>query len=66
MKEQGKCVAFVYGGCRGGLNNFETQKKCKETCACGAGETIEIVLYLRLKLVRKNIRGKREGRRKQE
>ncbi|KAL1477156.1 hypothetical protein MTO96_035967, partial [Rhipicephalus appendiculatus] len=26
------CEKFIYGGCRGNGNNFETLEKCKETC----------------------------------
>ncbi|KAJ8923440.1 hypothetical protein NQ315_001999 [Exocentrus adspersus] len=26
---QQRCVRFIYGGCRGTANNFETQKECE-------------------------------------
>ncbi|XP_064464808.1 papilin-like isoform X16 [Ornithodoros turicata] len=29
---QGKCTQFVYGGCYGNLNNFETLAECQSTC----------------------------------
>lgn len=29
---QGKCVPFVYGGCRGNQNNFFTIEECQTTC----------------------------------
>lgn len=30
--EQGACVRFVYGGCSGNANNFETEEACLESC----------------------------------
>lgn len=30
--ETGKCGQFVYGGCAGNDNNFDTLEKCEETC----------------------------------
>jgi len=27
------CRQFWFGGCNPGVNNFETQEKCKETCS---------------------------------
>ncbi|XP_037577164.1 BPTI/Kunitz domain-containing protein-like [Dermacentor silvarum] len=29
---KGKCEAFVYGGCEGNSNNFETKKMCERRC----------------------------------
>ncbi|MDI1445786.1 BPTI/Kunitz domain-containing protein [Polyangium sp. 6x1] len=29
----GRCVPFIYGGCRGNLNNFESLRDCRQTCA---------------------------------
>uniref|UniRef100_A0A673B5K1 BPTI/Kunitz inhibitor domain-containing protein n=1 Tax=Sphaeramia orbicularis TaxID=375764 RepID=A0A673B5K1_9TELE len=26
------CKVFIYGGCKGNLNNFETMSKCLQTC----------------------------------
>lgn len=34
-KETKKCEMFVYGGCGGNDNRFETQKACQEKCARG-------------------------------
>ena len=28
----GSCVSFVYGGCRGSANRFETQSQCQAAC----------------------------------
>ena len=27
-----RCKQFVYGGCRGNANNYETRDECKEKC----------------------------------
>ncbi|KAK6733508.1 hypothetical protein RB195_017329 [Necator americanus] len=29
---QGRCVSFIYGGCGGNKNNFETLEECENTC----------------------------------
>lgn len=31
-KNTGKCERFIYGGCRGNKNNFQTRKECKKQC----------------------------------
>ncbi|ESP03042.1 hypothetical protein LOTGIDRAFT_110579, partial [Lottia gigantea] len=33
--DQGKqtCVEYIYGGCRGNSNNFETKAECMRTCS---------------------------------
>ncbi|KAH7941211.1 hypothetical protein HPB49_011097 [Dermacentor silvarum] len=32
----GQCELFVYGGCQGNDNKYDTQKECEETCASAA------------------------------
>ncbi|VDL63073.1 unnamed protein product [Hymenolepis diminuta] len=32
-KKSGKCVEFVYGGCGGNLNRFDSKEECESTCA---------------------------------
>jgi len=31
--ESNNCESFVYGGCQGNLNNFETSEECNSACA---------------------------------
>lgn len=31
-KEAGECKTFIYGGCKGNANNFETLEICQATC----------------------------------
>ncbi|MDI1475876.1 BPTI/Kunitz domain-containing protein [Polyangium sp. y55x31] len=28
----GRCVPFIYGGCRGNMNNFESLRDCQRVC----------------------------------
>ena len=32
-KDSGKCEAFLFGGCRGNANNYQTLKECYQICA---------------------------------
>ncbi|KAF8568787.1 hypothetical protein P879_05434 [Paragonimus westermani] len=31
----GECVEFVYGGCRGNGNRFDSREECEDQCARG-------------------------------
>lgn len=37
--ETGKCEKFIYGGCGGNENRFETQQACQEFCIHKTPET---------------------------
>ncbi|UYV83287.1 WFIKKN2 [Cordylochernes scorpioides] len=30
--KKGVCKSFIYGGCEGNKNNFETKEECEEAC----------------------------------
>lgn len=30
--KSGKCIQFIYGGCGGNANNFQTQEECENKC----------------------------------
>lgn len=32
IQESGECKSFLYGGCGGNLNNFESAEKCSLEC----------------------------------
>ncbi|XP_067006742.2 kappaPI-actitoxin-Avd3c [Anabrus simplex] len=36
--EQGKCEAFMYGGCEGNNNRFESRIECEKACTTVAKE----------------------------
>lgn len=36
----GECEFFIYGGCQGNANNFDSEDECKE--ACSGNLTFEI------------------------
>ncbi|XP_061575964.1 kunitz-type protease inhibitor 2 [Cololabis saira] len=31
-KDSGSCQSFLYGGCKGNRNNYDTEDECKDTC----------------------------------
>lgn len=31
--QKGECKSFVYGGCGGNANHFDSKKKCEDMCA---------------------------------
>uniref|UniRef100_A0A8C3KNY5 BPTI/Kunitz inhibitor domain-containing protein n=1 Tax=Calidris pygmaea TaxID=425635 RepID=A0A8C3KNY5_9CHAR len=35
----GTCQKFIYGGCRGNKNNFQTREECLSRCG-GAGQPL--------------------------
>ena len=32
-KQTGKCEEFIYGGCLGNKNNFQSMEECNRTCS---------------------------------
>ncbi|KAJ7386308.1 PI-actitoxin-Aeq3b, partial [Desmophyllum pertusum] len=34
-KETGECENFIYGGCDGNQNNFDTKEECERKCKSG-------------------------------
>lgn len=30
----GQCDTFIYGGCQGNKNNFESKEECEQACEC--------------------------------
>ncbi len=36
--ETGACEMFIYGGCQGNANNFQSAEACEEACGGGGGE----------------------------
>ncbi|KAM7540797.1 hypothetical protein Aperf_G00000044610 [Anoplocephala perfoliata] len=42
---KGACVEFIYGGCQGNANNFETQEVCEAMCS-GSGGSGAPICYL--------------------
>lgn len=31
-RQKGRCIEFVYGGCQGNANNFESKSECEAIC----------------------------------
>ena len=38
--QTGECEFFIYGGCQGNANNFDSEEECKE--ACSGNSTFDI------------------------
>lgn len=36
-RQSNQCLEFLYGGCQGNTNNFETREECQKSCASGTG-----------------------------
>ncbi|KAM3180633.1 KappaPI-actitoxin-Avd3b [Hymenolepis weldensis] len=37
-RSSGRCIPFIYGGCKGNQNNFHSIEECESLCLPGAGE----------------------------
>lgn len=37
-RQSNQCLEFLYGGCQGNTNNFETREECQKSCASGTGQ----------------------------
>lgn len=37
-KDSKQCLEFLYGGCQGNTNNFESREECQKSCA---SDTVE-------------------------
>ena len=46
-----QCEQFVYGGCRGNDNNFETVEECEAKCSGGNGERSQYIAAYYVKAV---------------
>uniref|UniRef100_A0A8C1WPU3 ABPP n=1 Tax=Cyprinus carpio TaxID=7962 RepID=A0A8C1WPU3_CYPCA len=33
VREEGRCAPFIYGGCGGNRNNFESEEYCLSVCS---------------------------------
>ncbi|EPB79156.1 Kunitz/Bovine pancreatic trypsin inhibitor domain protein [Ancylostoma ceylanicum] len=31
-ERRGECISFIYGGCKGNRNRFQTRKECQQAC----------------------------------
>ncbi|VDK41910.1 unnamed protein product [Dibothriocephalus latus] len=50
-RKNNTCVPFIYGGCQGNGNNFETKKQCEKKClGKSSTRTIQFIINKRLKV----------------
>ncbi|PIO23422.1 hypothetical protein AB205_0155910, partial [Aquarana catesbeiana] len=43
----GNCETFIYGGCGGNENNFDTKEKCEAVCKTGCDQGTRLIPYRR-------------------
>ena len=55
-KSDGYCKQFVYGGCEGNLNRFETELSCRQRCNAKppVGKYFQTISYLSISNWTKN------------
>lgn len=52
MAEKGRCAQFIFGGCGGNRNNFESEEYCLSVCSSSLRKSLaeekELALFLSL------------------
>lgn len=41
-KDRNHCAQFIWGGCQGNMNRFESSKECEDTCVKGSSGSMQI------------------------